>query len=285
VGWRILILVLVALVGIAAAIILYGKSHWQAATNQLLSALESARVPIQPTTYNPAELANLPEPVQRYFRTVLKDKARLVASVDIEHVGTFNMGTTEDNWKPLTSKQRVMTQPAGFMWDARIPMVPGLVAYVHDAFVAGRGVLEAKLFGLLTVMNMPNSPELNQGELMRYLAEAVWYPTALLPNQGVVWEPVDTTHARATLTSGSTTVTLTFQFDEQGLIKTVRSEERYREVKGVQVPTPWQGHHWDYQWHSNMLIPCRGEVAWMLPEGPKPYWRGHIQRIAYEYAE
>ncbi len=223
--------------------------------------------------------------MQRYCRTVLKDGAPLVAAAHIEHVGTFNMGEAEDNWKPFTSEQWVMTQPPGFVWDARISMVPGLAAHVHDAFVAGSGVLEARLLGLLTVMEMPPSPQLDQGELMRYLAEATWYPTALLPGQGVVWHPVDDTHARATLTSGNTTVTLTFQFDDQGLIKTVRSEGRYREVNGEQVATPWQGQFWDYQGHDGMLVPHQGEVAWMLPTGPKPYWRGQIRQLKYEYAE
>jgi len=279
------IVTLVVLIGLLTAIAFFGRSRWRAETTQLLTNLKAVRVPVQPATCDPAELADLPEPVQRYFRTVLRDKAPLITAVDIEHTGTFNMGTTKENWQPFTSKQWVMTQPAGFVWDARISMFPGFTAHVHDAFVAGRGVLAAKLFGLLTVMKMPSSPQLDEGELIRYLAEAPWYPTALLPSQGAIWQLVDDTHARATLTSGSTTVTLTFQFDERGLIKTVRSEGRCREVKGVQVPTPWQGHYWDYQWHDNMLVPYRGEVAWMLPEGPQPYWRGHIQRIEYKYAE
>jgi hypothetical protein len=33
-----------------------------------------------------------------------------------------------------------------------------------------------------------------------------------------------------------------------------------------------------------MQIPLEGEVAWLLPEGPKPYWRGRITDIAYELA-
>jgi hypothetical protein len=279
------IVTLVVLIGVTIVIALFGRSHWRAETNQLLTNLKAVQVSVQPATYDSAELADLPEPVQRYFRTVLRDEAPLITAVDIEHAGTFNMGATKENWLPFTSRQRVMTQPAGFVWDARISMFPGFIAHVHDAFVAGRGVLEAKLFGLLTVMKMPSSPQLDEGELMRYLAEAPWYPTALLPSQGVIWQPVDDTQARATLTSRSTTVTLTFQFDERGLIKTVHSERRYREVKGVQVPTPWQGNHWDYQWYDKMLVPYRGEVAWMLPEGPKPYWRGQIQSIEYQYAE
>ena len=28
-----------------------------------------------------------------------------------------------------------------------------------------------------------------------------------------------------------------------------------------------------------------GEVAWLLPEGPKPYWRGRITSLRYEFAQ
>ena len=33
-----------------------------------------------------------------------------------------------------------------------------------------------------------------------------------------------------------------------------------------------------------MRVPLDGEVAWMLPEGAKPYWRGHFTGIVYEFA-
>ena len=120
---------------------------------------------------------------------------------------------------------------------------------------------------------------------MRFFAEGAWYPTALLPSQGVVWEVIDDTHAGATLTNGTITLRLVFQFDAQGLIRSVRSDGRYREVDGVQVTTPWQGCFWDYELRDGMLVPLEGEVAWLLQKGPKPYWRGRIQRIEYEYAQ
>ena len=73
-----------------------------------------------------------------------------------------------------------------------------------------------------------------------------------------------------------------FQFDSQGLISSVRSDGRYREVDGVQVLTPWQGRFGDYEMREGMLVPLDGEVEWLLADGPKPYWRGRIQRIQYE---
>jgi hypothetical protein len=67
---------------------------------------------------------------------------------------------------------------------------------------------------------------------MRFFAEAAWYPTALLPRQGVRWEAVDDRSARATLEEGDVTLTMLFTFGKEGLIATVRAESRGRAVGG-----------------------------------------------------
>jgi hypothetical protein len=119
---------------------------------------------------------------------------------------------------------------------------------------------------------------------MRFFAEAAWYPTALLPSQGVRWEAGDDRSAHATLTEGEISITLLFAFDEEGLIDTVRAEARGRTVGDEVVPTPWQGRFWNYEERGGMRVPLDGEVAWLLPEGEKPYWRGHITEIDYRFA-
>jgi hypothetical protein len=53
---------------------------------------------------------------------------------------------------------------------------------------------------LITVVDQRGTPEPAQVELMRYLAKAVWYPTTLLPRQGVRWDLIDEATARASLT-------------------------------------------------------------------------------------
>jgi len=111
------------------------------------------------------------------------------------------------------------------------------------------------------------------------------YPTRLLPSQGVRWEALDNSSARATLQDGDTTVSLDFRFDQAGLIATVRAEARPRTVNGGLVFTPWIDRFWDYELRDGMRIPLSGEVAWQLPDGSLlPYWRGRITNIAYEFA-
>jgi len=278
------LLSVLGLVVVVAAAILYGGFRWKSGTRELRDRLEAARLPIEPKVFDRGELESIPAPVQRYFRVVLEDGQPIVAAVSMEHTGTFNMGEAAAQWKPFTSNQRVVTRRPGFDWDGRIAIMPGLSVRVHDAYVAGEGILHAAVLGLVPMVNLRGTGEVAHGELMRFFAEAAWYPTALLPSPDVRWYAVDDRSARATLKDGDLTLTLLFRFNEDGLIETVRAEARGRTVGGTVVPTPWQGRFWNYAIRDGMRVPLDGEVAWLLLEGAKPYWRGRITKLSYEFA-
>ncbi len=264
--------------GIAA---IYGSYRWQSDTDRLRAKLTNGQRTIEPKIYDQKEIEGLPDPVQRFFRTVLKDGQAIVAMVNLSQQGQFNLSETENQWSPFTATQLVTTQRLGFDWDARIQMAPGLNAFVHDTYLLGEGSLHASLLGLLTVAKIPSTPEANQGELLRFFAEATWYPTALLPSQGVRWEAIDDISARATLTDGATTVSLVFQFNAEGAIATMRAEARYRDKL---TAMPWSGRFWEYSVRDGMLIPLEGEVGWEYPEGTRLYFKGRTTEINYEFA-
>ena len=274
-------LVLVALLVVAA--FLYGHHQWDGGTRQLRALLAGARMPMATVRYDAAETMELPAPVRRYFSLALREGQAMVASVELEHRGTFNMGETAPQWKEFQSTQYVVMQKPGFDWNGTILMMPGLPVYVHDAYVVGQGILRAEMAGLFTLADMAGTPEAAEGELMRFLAEAAWYPTRLLPSQGVVWEAVDEKRARATLVDGGTRVQLEFRFGEDGLIAGVRAAARYRTVGKRLEAAPWEGRFWAYREHDGMKVPMEGEVSWILPAGPWPYWRGRITQLRYEY--
>jgi hypothetical protein len=278
------IVVLVLAAGVAAAL-LYGASRWEAGTRELRLRLEANRRTLQPRIVDFRELDGLPAPVQRYLRKVLRDGQPMVAAVRVRHSGTFNMGEGKERWTAFTSDQRVITQRPGFDWDARIAMMPGVTARVHDAYVAEEGILHASAGGLFTLVDLRGPGEVARGELMRFFAEAAWYPTALLPSQGVQWEEVDDRSARGTLSDGDLRLTMLFAFNEHDLIDRVRAEARGRTVGQRILPTPWQGRFWNYAEREGMQVPLDGEVAWLLPEGSQPYWRGSISEIVYEFAQ
>jgi hypothetical protein len=280
-----LFIALVVVATLAAVLVAYGAWRWQARTRALLQRLEAARAAPTTSRFDSArELAGLPAPVQRYFRTVLADGQSIVTAASLEHHGTFNMSSDGERWVPFTSTQRVLTRRPGFVWDASMPMAPGLAVRVHDAYMAGEGVLHAAMLGLFTVVHLRGTPEVAEGELMRYFAEAAWYPTALLPSQGVRWEAVDDTSARATFVDGDVSLTLTFAFAADGSMASVRAEARGRTVDREVVMTPWEGRWFDVEVREGMRVPTRGEVAWLTPQGRKPYWRGTVTALRYEFA-
>jgi hypothetical protein len=281
---RVLLTILTIVVVAFLGTWLYGMVRWKFETHELRELLDAARAPVRPHTVDFRELEGLPAPVQRFFRTALEEGQPMVAGVRVRHAGTFNMGEATDRWKPFVSDQVVVTRRPGFDWNGCVAMAPGLPVRVHDAYVAGEGILHASVLGLFTVVDMRGTREIAEGELMRFFAEAAWYPTALLPSQGVRWEAADDRSAYATLEEGGVAITMLFTFDEKGLIETVSAEARGRAVGDRIIPTPWRGRFSNHARRGGMLVPLDGEVAWLLDEGEKPYWRGHIERIDYEFA-
>lgn len=278
-----LFLLLALFLGIVGATA-YGTHCWQASTKKLRARMEAGRKPIKPFLFDVREIEPLPAPVQRYFRAALEENQPIIAAAQLSHKGTFNMSERSQKWSPFDSTQRVITHRPAFEWDGRIRLAPGLAVLVRDFYLEGKGALHAKLLGLFTVADLRDTPEVTQGELLRFLAEAVWYPTALLPSQGIQWEEIDDWSARASIEDHSHHASLEFRFGTDGLVREVYAEARYRAVDGTLVATPWKGTFSAYEVHHGLRIPMEGEVAWQLPEGPLPYWRGRMTEITYEFA-
>lgn len=266
----------------AAAAVAIGRRGWNRAIEKAIESLEREVYPTHDLlTAN--TFANLPAPVSRYFRFALPDTPHSIREARLTQEGEFNLAGLEARWKPMTAQQVFTTEPPGFVWDARVRMAPGVAVHVRDSYVAGIGTMQAKIAGLVRVVDQSGTPELASGALQRYLAEAAWFPMALLPEQSVVWEPIDDTRAKAILTDGATSVSLDFTFGEQGEITQIYTPARYRDAKGIGVPTPWLGTFRDYKRINGMMIPTWTEVSWILPEGKLTYYRARISGLVYEY--
>jgi hypothetical protein len=274
-----------AVVGFSA----YGAKRWREASRTLIEKLEVARIdaavrPFGNAGFDSCELEGLPAPVQRYFRAALREGQPVVSAVDVELAGTFNLSASEEKWKPFTSRQRVVIRPPGFLWDAVIAMLPGVGVCVRDSYVAGEGRVHAAVLGLFTMADVHGGGEIARGELMRFLAEAAWYPTALLPSQGVNWDAVDERSANATFADGGLALTLLFKFNDADLIESVRAEVRGAMVGKSILMIPWEGRWSDYQLRDGMTVPLTGEVAWLWPEGRRAYFRARVTSLRYDNA-
>lgn len=268
------------LAGTALGAVAVGTLLWNRATARAVrESLPDA--PMGTAKFSPEELTGLPEPVVRYFNFALTPGQPLIRSARLEQEGEFR-GGLDAPWSPFTAVQHFSAYPRAFVWDASIRMAPLLTVRVRDSYIGGTGGMQARMAGVIPIMNQSDRPGLNAGALLRYLAESAWFPTALLPAQGIVWEAIDGNTARATLTDSETTISLDFHFGLKGEIVRVYTPARFREVNGEDVPTPWEGAFGDYERVEGVMVPKQGEVAWILPEGRLTYWRGRIRGVHFE---
>lgn len=262
------------------------QRRWQAATSEMRQRLEVSASAQRVGRVSASEVDALPPPVARYFRTVLKAGQPMIRRARITWQGEFNMGKPgADNWARFTAVQDFVPAAPGFVWDARIAMAPGVHTFVRDAFVSGAGSMLGKVMGVLTVVDSHDTEAIAVAALQRYLGEAAWFPTALLPSQGVVWEAIDDSRARATIAGGGARASLEFRFGPDGLIASAYAPERiFDDGKSPPASHPWQARNLSYGEFSDMKVPVRSTVEWLFPAGAYAYWRGTPVGIAYEYA-
>lgn len=273
---RVALAIVAMVIGAAVAAVVAGSSRWERATAAELASLAAATAPVEPCSAH--ELNELPPPVSRFIQAALTGGQPCVSSVTVTQTAEMFMN---GSWRPLEATQHYTVSPPGFVWDARMKMAPLMPVLVRDEYIGGRGALRASVLGVYTVADQSAGPELNAGELQRFLGEAVWFPTALLPSSSLRWEPRDDRSAVASLTDRGTTVSLIFEFDE-GRITTVHGS-RYKEDHGHYSMQPWLINCSEHAQRYRMTIPLQCEVSWVEGGQPVPYWRGRITGVSYGY--
>ncbi len=279
---RTFLMLIAVLCAAALGLLVGGNLRWQRVSKGMVARLEAEGTAIaSPPPFRFADLDSLPAPVAAYFRAAIREGRTAIRGAHITQQGTFLLSPKTGGWQPFTATQDIATLPAGFLWDARIRMGPGLAVRVRDGFVGGEGAMRASLLGLVTVARVEGTPDMARGELLRYLAEGVWVPTALLPSAAIRWTAIDDSSARATLRSGDTEVSLDFFFGADHLVTRIYTALRPYTQNGESIPTPWQGRFAEYVERGGVKIPLYGEVEWLLPAGPQPYWRGRVLSLSY----
>ncbi|HYU76320.1 MAG TPA: DUF6544 family protein [Ktedonobacteraceae bacterium] len=231
----------------------------------------------QPVLITDAHLNRLPEVVQRYLRyaqVVGKESIRTVRA------GQKGMYRTQPGkrWFPMVAEQYVTTKPPAFLWHMTSQLFPLVSISVTDRFSAGHGNLRVKLWSLITMGNA-RGPEMDEGELQRYLAEVAYYPTACL-SDAIEWQTIDDSSVKATIRQQGITASAVLHVDGQGQLTHVTTE-RYMEEHGRYRLEPWSGQYSEYKEVDGMRIPTRFEVTWHLKSGDFNWLQGEITEIEY----
>jgi hypothetical protein len=220
----------------------------------------------------------LPAVVERYLTAVGADGAP-VRTVRMRHGGEMRTGP-EAKWMPVRGQQVFTSDPPSFVWWGRMRVAPGLWVDARDKLVAGKGNMHVLAESIFTLGDV-TSPELDQGAALRVLGEMVLFPTSFRDARYVRWEPVDASHARAFLRTGDREVHAVFEFGDDGLPARV-SAQRFRDVDGVAVLTPWFGSLADYRDVNGLRVPFRMDATWELESGPFHCIHFVIENIQHE---
>jgi hypothetical protein len=226
----------------AAGGIAVGTRRWNRQSATAISCLYAP----EPVTGHVADAQHedLPDPVERYFRFALTPGQPLVRHAFIRWSGELLMFGSS-GWRPFNAEQHFSAYAPGYVWDANVRMVPFLPVRIRDSYIDGAGASEASVASLFPLKGQRGTRKVAEASLMRYLAEAVWLPTALLPRPGLSWSAIDADTARATLTHRGLSAAVDFRFGAAGGIVSC-SADRYRAVGSGMVLTPWRGSYRNY---------------------------------------
>lgn len=227
----------------------------------------------------PAALLDpLPPIVQRYLRMALPNGVPTVTQVNFRQRGEMRLKEGSQRWYPFSATEQFESNPPLFVWRVRLRMGPLLTVHGRDEYLDGIGAMDVRLWGLIPLVHTAPDPRLDEGALLRYLAEAAWFPSALLPSAQLQWQGAGRDSAVAVLRDGTTEARLTFHFNTGGEI--VRVEGLRPALSGNDyLSRGWSGRFSAWQEQCGMRIPTQCHVFWHLDHSEWEYWRGTVETV------
>lgn len=267
-------LIIVVLVVVVVAAIGLGRHLFERRINgQIDDVLRSAGgATVDPVSEE--DLRGLPGPVQRWLRWSGAVGRPIPSTVRLTQEGELRVGDL--GWLPFTAEEYYSTRPPAFVWRANTEM--RRVAVIGtDSYVNGRGALEMRVLGLVPVARS-TGPDMDEGDLLRYLNEIMWFPAgALIPE--ITWAPVDDVSARATMSYGGISGTATFFFDLDGRPTNMVADRYDRECASV---VPWSTPISAYGEFDGVRVPTEGEARYAREHGDFAYIRMTITDVGLD---
>jgi hypothetical protein len=227
--------------------------------------------------------AAIPAPLAKYLRRALGESWKLIRRVELRQVGELRTSPSSRRWLRFSAVEVVKPLEVAFLWDAHVRVMPLVNIRVQDCYAAGQGAGTVSICSVVITKDR-GSRELNIGSLLRFLAEAAWYPSALIPSEKLRWQKLDSSRALAELTDGQLTVALEFRFDASGDLAAIYTDARPRKTRAGYEMSPWEGRFANYATRDGLRVPLRAEVGWYTAGAWSPVWRGEIVSASYCFA-
>lgn len=226
----------------------------------------------------PDQLAPLPAPVRGWLQAsgvVGRPRAHIVY---LEQQGLMRTAVDQP-WMPARARQRFTVDEPGFVWDVGVTMKRVLPILGRDSYRDGRGRMLILAAALVPVVDGQGA-QIDQGTLLRFLGEIVWFPSAALAPY-IRWTAVDDLSARATMTYAGVTGSAVFAFDPAGRPLRMTAQRYLGAGAGAKLER-WEVTMRAWRPMGGALIPTEGSVTWKLAAGDFEYFRWEITNVAVD---
>ncbi|MCW7078966.1 MAG: hypothetical protein OCU22_07575 [Canidatus Methanoxibalbensis ujae] len=273
---KIALIILGAIVALMASVCVMGNIAFTKRVKEEAKRLFGDGREITPEIVTDEDIEGLPEPVQRYLKYTQIIGKEKIKTVRLKQGGYFRMKENQ-KWMPIKAEQYFNVDSVEFIWIAKVRVAPFISIYAKDEFIEGEGNLVVKLLGLIKVADAKGY-EVDHGEILRFLAECIWFPSAFLSDY-IMWEAIDNSSAKATIGYEGINASAIFHFNEKGEVTKITAK-RYREVNG-NVLEDWEGQIVEYKEFNGVFIPNKANIIWKLKTGDFCYDRIEIVDIEY----
>ncbi|MCC6313010.1 MAG: hypothetical protein IT337_03285 [Thermomicrobiales bacterium] len=224
------------------------------------------------------DLARLPTPVARWLRRAGVVGKRIPRTVRLRQEGEFRLAPG-GRWMPFTADEYFSLDPPGFVWVVRMEAAPLLAISGRDRYAGGEGSIDMRLLELIPVASQRGGL-LNQGALLRYLNETMWFPAAAL-DPCISWSEIDEHRAQATISYGGMDGSAIFVFDADGRLLDMTADRYY--AAGNRTET-WSTPLSNERLLGGMRVPASGYGLWKLGVGDFIYIRLRVTDLDYDPA-
>jgi hypothetical protein len=220
-------------------------------------------------------LVGLPAPIRRSLEHADIPGRPVPELVSLRQRGEILI---RDKWWPFTASETYTLSPPSFRWNAAVRVAGIPMATVHDSLANGRGRMNVRVLGLFSVVD-ESGPEMDQGALMRWLNESMWFPHVWATGT-IAWTPVDNWSAIGRVSVGGLAVEAEFCVDDAGRLIDFHAD-RYRiDASGAELirwSTPLAGH----ARFDGVELPTRGSATWTLDDEVLEYIRLEVTQVHY----
>jgi hypothetical protein len=241
-----------------------------------------ARATMVPSTIvEAAELERLPASVRHWLVASGSVGRNRIGKVRLKQRGELRTAPSA-SWMPARAEQYFSIDPPGFVWRVDATVSGVLPIAGRDKYVNGHGHMLIKAASLVSIVDAADE-KIDQGSLLRFLGEMVWFPSAALSSY-LTWEGIDATHAKVTMRHAGLSVSAVYAFDGRGRITGMRAE-RYLGDGAQAKLTPWLVSCTKWGTFDRIEVPIEGDVAWQLADLTFSYYRWQITDLGYDRAE